>query len=185
MNSNESAAARETATLAGGCFWCLEAAFDQLRGVYGVQSGYAGGHTANPTYQAVCGGDTGHAEVVRITFNPSEITFGDLLDVFFTIHDPTTLNRQGADVGTQYRSAILYESEAQHQAALAAIDRWNAEAVWDGPIVTQVAPLDVFHPAEDYHEDYYNRNSSQPYCQAVIAPKLAKLRAKHAQRLRA
>lgn len=175
----------ETATLAGGCFWCLEAAFLSLRGVAGVSSGYAGGAVPNPTYQAVCGGTTGHAEVVRISFDPAAVTFGDLLNVFFTIHDPTTLNRQGADVGTQYRSAIFYETPEQKATAVETIAALNAQHVWDDPIVTEVAPFDVFYPAEEYHADYYNRNSSQPYCRAVISPKLAKLRKAHFDKLRA
>ncbi|MBS1914494.1 MAG: peptide-methionine (S)-S-oxide reductase MsrA [Bacteroidetes bacterium] len=173
------------ATLAGGCFWCLEAAFEQLRGVVSVQSGYAGGHVANPDYQAVCTGTTGHAEVVDILFGPSVITFDDLLEVFFTIHDPTTLNRQGADVGTQYRSAIFYHSPEQQAAAQATIARFDAGKIWPDPIVTQVVPFTEFFPAGAYHAEYYRRNSGQPYCRAVIAPKLAKLRAKHAEWIRA
>ncbi len=176
---------REVATLAGGCFWCLEAAFAALRGVFSVKSGYAGGKAANPTYQEVCTGRTGHAEVVRIEFDPSVIGFEDLLDVFFTIHDPTTLNRQGADVGTQYRSAIFYHDDEQKRKAEEKIVALTAEKVHDDPIVTQVAPLTEFYPAETYHDDYYNRNPTQPYCQAVIAPKLSKLRKYHMDRLRA
>lgn len=175
----------ETATFAGGCFWCLEAAFLSLRGVAGVQSGYAGGTVPNPTYHDVCSGSTGHAEVVRVAFDPVTVTFGDLLNVFFTIHDPTTLNRQGADVGTQYRSAIFHETPEQKATAEETIAALNAQHVWADPIVTEVAPLDVFYPAEDYHADYYNRNSSQPYCLAVISPKLAKLRKAHFDKLRA
>ncbi|HEX5724620.1 MAG TPA: peptide-methionine (S)-S-oxide reductase MsrA [Longimicrobiaceae bacterium] len=172
----------EVATLAGGCFWCLEAVFEQLKGVRQVVSGYAGGHVPNPTYERVCGGVTGHAEVVQVTFDPEEIGFGELLEVFFTIHDPTTLNRQGADVGTQYRSAIFYHSPAQQQAAEAAIRQ--AGEIWDQPIVTQVAPLTAFYPAEAYHQEYYRRNPGQRYCQVVIAPKVAKFRSKYLERLK-
>lgn len=174
----------ETATLAGGCFWCLEAVYELLRGVESVESGYAGGHVPNPSYEAVCAGTTGHAEVVRVAFDPDEITYRDLLDVFFTIHDPTTLNRQGADVGTQYRSAIYFESPEQEATAREAIADLTAQRLWDDPIVTKVAPLDVFYPAEDYHAQYYRRNAWQPYCQVVIAPKVAKARAKFVERLR-
>ncbi len=166
----------ETATLAGGCFWCLEAVFDELRGVEKVESGYAGGHTTNPTYREVCSGATGHAEVVQITFDPQAVSFKELLQVFFTIHDPTTLNRQGADVGTQYRSAIFYNSPGQRETAEQVIAELTAAKVWDDPIVTEVAQLSEFYPAEEYHRDYYQRNPAQPYCQAVIAPKVAKAR---------
>jgi peptide-methionine (S)-S-oxide reductase len=174
----------ELATLAGGCFWCLEAAFDDLRGVERVDSGYAGGHVDNPSYRQVCGGTTGHAEVVQVAFDPTVISFEDLLDVFFTIHDPTTLNRQGADVGTQYRSAIFHHSPEQKATAERVIAQLEASKVWDDPIVTEVAPLETFYPAEEYHRDYYRRNPNQGYCQVVIAPKIAKLRSKHMQRLR-
>lgn len=174
---------REVATLAGGCFWCLDAAFRQLRGVEKVESGYAGGHTSNPTYEQVCGGDTGHAEVVQVTFDPTAITYGDLLDVFFTIHDPTTLNRQGADVGTQYRSAIFPHNAEQRAEAERKIAELERAGVHDAPIVTAIEPLDAFWPAERYHQDYYTRNASQPYCAVVIAPKLAKLRKHHFERL--
>jgi peptide-methionine (S)-S-oxide reductase len=166
----------ERATLAGGCFWCLEAVFDQLKGVEKAESGYAGGHVINPTYRMVCTGETGHAEVVQITFDPSIISFKELLQVFFTIHDPTTLNRQGADVGTQYRSAIFYHSPEQKDVADETIAELNATKVWDDPIVTEVTRLTDFYPAEDYHRDYYLRNPNQPYCQMVIAPKVSKLR---------
>lgn len=166
----------ETATLAGGCFWCLEAAFQDLKGVEHVQSGYAGGHVANPSYEQVCAGDTGHAEVVQITFDPSVVSFDDLLHVFFTIHDPTTLNRQGGDVGTQYRSAIFYHSQEQQAVAQRVIRELEAEKVWDDPIVTELKPLEAFYPAEEYHRDYYRRNPNQGYCRAVIAPKVAKVR---------
>lgn len=174
----------ELATLAGGCFWCLEAAFDDLRGVERVDSGYAGGHVDNPSYRQVCAGTTGHAEVVRVAFDPAVISFEDLLDVFFTIHDPTTLNRQGADVGTQYRSAIFHHSPEQKATAERVIAQLEASKVWDDPIVTEVAPLETFYAAEEYHRDYYRRNPNQGYCQVVIAPKIAKLRSKHMERLR-
>jgi peptide-methionine (S)-S-oxide reductase len=174
---------RETATLAGGCFWCLEAAFDSLRGVEKVVSGYAGGQVENPTYREVCNGTTGHAEVVQITFDPRTISYGDLLDVFFTIHDPTTLNRQGGDVGTQYRSAIFYHSDEQKQAAEKAVR--EIAPVWDDPIVTEIVPLDRFWPAENYHQRYFENNPNQPYCSVVVAPKVAKVRKKFMEKLRA
>jgi len=167
---------RETATLAGGCFWCLEAVFKQLRGVERVESGYAGGEVNNPSYRQVCAGTTGHAEVVQVTFDPHVLSFKELLEVFFTIHDPTTLNRQGADVGTQYRSAIFYHSPEQKETAREVISETNAANVWDSQIVTEVAPLTEFYPAEDYHRDYFEKNPYQPYCQVVIAPKVAKFR---------
>lgn len=165
-----------TATLAGGCFWCLEAVYLQLKGVAKVQSGYAGGRRPNPTYEQVCTGVTGHAEVVRITYDPAVISYGDLLDVFFTIHDPTTLNRQGADSGTQYRSAVFFESADQEGEVQAKIAALEAGHVWDDPIVTEVAPLEQFWPAENYHNNYFARNPQNPYCAAVIAPKVAKVR---------
>jgi peptide-methionine (S)-S-oxide reductase len=174
----------ERTTLAGGCFWCLEAVFLELKGVERVESGYAGGHLPNPTYEQVCTGATGHAEVVQVTFDPAVITFRDLLRVFFTLHDPTTLNRQGADVGTQYRSAIFYHSLEQQGQAVEAIAEIAAAGVWPGRIVTDVAPLDVFYPAEEYHHDYYRRNPRQGYCQIVIAPKVAKLRQEFFEKLR-
>lgn len=167
---------REIATLAGGCFWCLEAVFVELQGVEKVESGYAGGHTSNPSYQEVCTGATGHAEVVQLTFDPQVVSFKDLLQVFFTIHDPTTLNWQGADVGTQYRSAIFYHTPEQQRIAQEMIAELNAAKLWDDPIVTEVAPLSEFYPAEDYHRDYFARNPNQPYCRAVVAPKVAKAR---------
>jgi peptide-methionine (S)-S-oxide reductase len=176
---------RETATFGGGCFWCLEAVFEQLEGVDRVVNGYAGGKAAHPTYEDVCSGETGHAEVVQVTFDPKVISYGELLDVFFTIHDPTTLNRQGADVGTQYRSAIFYHSADQKKAAEQAIERAATSGLWDDPIVTEVAPLPKFFAAEDYHQGYYRRNPMQGYCRAVISPKLAKFRAKWAPRIRA
>jgi peptide-methionine (S)-S-oxide reductase len=174
----------ELATFAGGCFWCLEAVFEQLRGVTKVTSGYAGGSVPNPTYQAVCTGSTGHAEVVQVVFDPAEISYRDLLGVFFSLHDPTTLNRQGGDIGTQYRSAIFYHDEEQRRTAEDVIKELEAEHVFDDPIVTTVEPLDVFYPAEEYHREYYRRNPSQPYCRAVIAPKVAKMRQKFLQRLK-
>jgi peptide-methionine (S)-S-oxide reductase len=176
---------REVATLAGGCFWCLEAVYDQLKGVVSVESGYAGGHVKNPTYRAVCDGITGHAEVVQITFDPTAITYNDLLDVFFTIHDPTTLNRQGNDVGTQYRSAIYYHSPEQKAAAEAKIADLTAQKVWADPIVTEVTPIDTFYMAEDYHQEYFARNPYQGYCQFVVAPKVAKARKVFMERLKA
>jgi len=165
-----------SATLAGGCFWCLEAVYLQLKGVVGVKSGYAGGRRPSPTYEQVCSGVTGHAEVVQVTYDPGQIGYGDLLDVFFTIHDPTTLNRQGADSGTQYRSAIFFESPDQERKARAKVAALEAEHVWDDPIVTEVVPLTQFWPAENYHDDYFAKNPRNPYCAAVIAPKVAKAR---------
>lgn len=176
--------ATELATLAGGCFWCLEAVFQQLRGVTKVVSGYTGGSVPNPSYQAVCTGATGHAEVTQVSFDPTVITYRDLLDIFFTIHDPTTLDRQGADEGTQYRSAVFYHSAAQKTGAEQAIKELEAAKVWDDPIVTEVAPLEQFYPAEGYHQDYYARNPNQAYCRAVIAPKVAKLRSKYFEKLK-
>ncbi len=172
----------EQATLAGGCFWCLEAVYTELRGVERVISGYAGGSVANLTYEQVCSGRTGHAEVVQVTFDPSEISYRELLEVFFTIHDPTTLNRQGADVGTQYRSAIFFVSPEQEQTARDVIA--ELQDTWTNPIVTEVVPLERFYPAEAYHQDYYARNPYQPYCQVVIAPKVAKAREKYLARLK-
>jgi peptide-methionine (S)-S-oxide reductase len=166
----------EQATLAGGCFWCLEAVYLNVRGVEKVESGYAGGQVADPTYEAVCTGRTGHAEVVQVTYDPQVISYRELLEIFFTIHDPTTLNRQGADSGTQYRSAIFYHSPAQKTEAEQMIATLDREKVYDSAIVTQVVPLDRFYPAEEYHRDYYRRNPGQGYCRAVIAPKVSKLR---------
>lgn len=173
----------ETATLAGGCFWCLEAVYTEIAGVETVKSGYAGGHTPNPTYDAVCSGRTGHAEAVRITFDSSLLSFENLLEVFFVIHDPTTLNRQGHDVGTQYRSAIFYHSPEQKAAAESAVAMLNAQGVFERPIVTEIVPLEVFYPAEALHDDYYARNANQPYCRVVVWPKIAKFR-KHFDELR-
>ncbi|HHY57109.1 MAG TPA: peptide-methionine (S)-S-oxide reductase MsrA [Chloroflexi bacterium] len=174
----------ELATLGGGCFWCLEAVYVELRGVEKVVSGYAGGHVKNPTYREVCSGATGHAEVVQVTFDPAVISYADILRVFFTIHDPTTLNRQGADVGTQYRSIILYHNEAQKQTAIEVMQEVTAQRLWNNPLVTELAPLDVFYPAEEYHQDYFARNPLQPYCQVVIAPKVAKFRKHYFQQLK-
>lgn len=168
----------EMITLAGGCFWCLEAVYDQLRGVTDVVSGYMGGKTPNPTYKQVCTGTTGHAEVVQLTYDTAIISTRQILDVFFTIHDPTTLNRQGADVGTQYRSAIFYHTEAQKQIAEATIAEISASGLWANPIVTEIIPAGTFYPAEDYHQNYYVNNPYAGYCQVVIAPKVAKFRAK-------
>jgi peptide-methionine (S)-S-oxide reductase len=174
----------EVATLGGGCFWCLEAVYDQLKGIDDVVSGYAGGHVRNPTYRHVCEGTTGHAEVIQIKFNPQEISFREILDVFFTIHDPTTLNRQGNDVGTQYRSAIYYHTPEQKATAEAAISELNAQHLWNAPIVTEVTPIDTFYPAEDYHQEYFARNPNQGYCQIIIAPKVAKFRKSYFEKLR-
>ncbi len=171
MNTNY-----ETITLAGGCFWCLEAVFDEMKGVLSVDSGYSNGHVANPSYRDVCTGATGHAEVVRITFDPAVIAFRDVLNVFFAIHDPTTMNRQGADVGTQYRSGIYYHTPEQKAAAENLISELNAQKIWSSPIVTEVEAVNDFYIAEDYHQEYFARNQNQPYCQAVVAPKVAKFR---------
>jgi peptide-methionine (S)-S-oxide reductase len=174
----------DVATLAGGCFWCLEAVFDDLRGVLAVESGYSGGETPNPTYKQVCTGTTGHAEVVQVTFDPQVVSFRELLEVFFTIHDPTTLNRQGADVGTQYRSAIFYNSPEQKEVAQQTIDELNEQQIWDAPIVTQLEPLEAYYKAEDYHQEYFANNASQPYCRAVVAPKVSKFRQKFLSKLK-
>jgi peptide-methionine (S)-S-oxide reductase len=171
MNTN-----LQTATLAGGCFWCLEAVYDEIKGVHSVESGYAGGAMDIPTYRAVCNGDTGHAEVVQVHFDPNVVSYRDLLNVFFAIHDPTTMNRQGADVGSQYRSAIFYHDDEQKKVAEELIKDLNAQQIWDRPIVTEVTKLDKFHMAEDYHQEYFARNPYQPYCQAVVAPKVSKFR---------
>jgi peptide-methionine (S)-S-oxide reductase len=175
---------QETATFGGGCFWCLEAVFEQLRGVTKMESGYAGGHIPNPTYSQVCTGATGHAEVVRVTFDPDVISFRDILDVFFATHDPTTLNRQGADVGTQYRSVIFYHSPEQKATAEARIAELNAEGIFDAPIVTEVVPFREFYKAEEYHQEYFRQNPGQGYCRAVISPKVAKFRKRFAEKLR-
>ena len=175
----------QVATLAGGCFWCLEAVFEQLRGVTRVMSGYAGGHVPNPSYEAVCTGTTGHAEVTQVTFDPDQISYRELLGVFFLIHDPTTLDRQGGDAGTQYRSAIFYHDDEQRRSAEELIRELEAEHVFDDAIVTKVEPLQAFYAAEEYHQEYYRRNPNQPYCRAVIAPKVAKLRSKYLEKLKA
>jgi peptide-methionine (S)-S-oxide reductase len=167
---------RELATLGGGCFWCLEAVFEQMRGVEKVESGYTGGSVPEPTYRAVCSGMTGHAEVVQVTFDPEVTSYREILEVFFAFHDPTMLNRQGPDVGTQYRSAIFYHSPEQKQTAEQTIAELNAAGIWPRPIVTQVEPLEKYYPAEDYHQGYYRANPTQPYCQAMVAPKVAKFR---------
>ena len=174
----------ETATLGGGCFWCLEAVYLELRGVQRVDSGYAGGHVQDPTYHQVCTGATGHAEVVRIVFSPDEISFRELLEVFFTIHDPTTLNRQGADVGTQYRSAIFHHSPKQEAVAQEVIAELTDQGLWRSPIVTELVPAGRFFPAEAYHRNYFARNPGQGYCRAVVAPKVAKARAKFFDKLK-
>jgi peptide-methionine (S)-S-oxide reductase len=175
---------REVATLAGGCFWCLEAVFEQLKGVETVESGYAGGATESPSYRDVCGGDTGHAEVVQVTFDPNVISYSDILDVFFATHDPTTLNRQGNDVGTQYRSAIFFHTPEQKQAAEAKIAELTSEGLFPRPIVTNTVALERFYKAEDYHQGYFRTNPAQPYCQYVISPKMAKFRRKFAHKLK-
>jgi peptide-methionine (S)-S-oxide reductase len=179
MNANY-----QIATLAGGCFWCLEAVFDELNGVLSVESGYSGGRVDNPTYKNVCNGTTGHAEAVQVTFDPATLSYRDLLRVFFTVHDPTTLNRQGADVGTQYRSAIFYHNEEQRADAEAVIREIGDEKLWPGPIVTEVAKFDKFFIAEDYHQEYFVNNPYQPYCMAVVAPKVIKFRKHFTERLK-
>lgn len=175
----------EVATLGGGCFWCLEAVYDELKGVESVESGYSGGHVENPTYRQVCTGTTGHAEVVRVTFDPEAISYREILEVFFTIHDPTTKDRQGADVGPQYRSVVFYHDEEQRRIAGEVIAELEAEGVWQDPIVTEVVPFKRFYVAEDYHQEYYRNNPYQPYCQVVIAPKVAKFRKRYLERLKA
>ena len=174
----------EIATLGGGCFWCLEAIFDDLHGVIDVVSGYSGGETHNPTYQQVCTGTTGHVEVVQVTFDPQMVSYENLLVVFFSIHDPTTLNRQGADVGTQYRSVIFYHREYQKATAEQVIGNIETAKTWSDPIVTEIIPFETFYPAEDYHQEYFTHNGQQPYCRAVIAPKVAKFRKGFANRVK-
>ena len=174
----------ETITLGGGCFWCIEAAFQDIRGVESIASGYAGGTTKNPNYQEICTGTTNHAEVVQVAFDNDEIDVRTIMGVFFALHDPTTLNRQGADIGTQYRSVIFYHSDDQRKAAETMIKQLEADEVWDNPVVTEVRQVPVFYPAESYHQDYYQKNSAQPYCQAVISPKLSKLRAQYSALLK-
>ena len=175
----------EVATLGGGCFWCLEAVYEELQGVEKVESGYSGGAALNPTYRQVCTGITGHAEVVQVTFDPEVVSYREILEVFFTIHDPTTLNRQGADVGTQYRSAIFYHDEEQKRVAGEVIAELDTRHLWDDPIVTEVTPFDAFYVAEDYHQGYYRNNEYQSYCQVVIAPKVAKFRKEYLAKLKA
>jgi peptide-methionine (S)-S-oxide reductase len=174
----------QTATLAGGCFWCLEAVYDMVTGVESVVSGYSGGQNPNPTYEQVCTGATGHAEVVQIEFDPSVVSFADLLHIFFTIHDPTTLNRQGADVGSQYRSAIFYHTSEQQETARGVIDEITAAGIWENQIVTEVTEFVEFFPAEDYHQEYFANNPNQPYCRAVVSPKVAKFRGKYSHLLK-
>lgn len=174
----------ELATLAGGCFWCLETVFDELKGVESVESGYSGGHVQNPGYAQVCDGETGHAEVVQVKFDPQVLSYKDLLTIFFTIHDPTTLNRQGNDVGTQYRSVIFYHNEEQKNVSEEVIREISAARIWDAPILTEVTPFDRFYIAEDYHQEYFKKNPFQGYCRAIIAPKVAKFRHTFAERLK-
>jgi peptide-methionine (S)-S-oxide reductase len=175
---------RDSLTLGGGCFWCLEAIFNDLRGVMRVESGYSGGNRAMPSYEQVCSGETGHAEVVQVTFDPDVISASELLEVFFAVHDPTTLNRQGADVGTQYRSVIFYRDEAQKAEAERAIAAQATAGIWTAPIVTEIAPFASFYKAEDYHENYFRLNGAQPYCRLVIAPKLAKFHEHYREKLK-
>ncbi len=184
-NQNHISGNTELATLAGGCFWCLEAVFDELRGVEDVVSGYSGGQAPDPSYKDVCTGRTGHAEVVQLRYNPEIISYREILEVFFTIHDPTTLNRQGADVGTQYRSAIFYHTPEQKAIAEEVMRDLQAQGLWDKPIVTQLTPFSVFYPAEAYHQEYFARNPYQGYCQVIIAPKVAKFRKKYLEQLKA
>ena len=174
----------ETITLAGGCFWCLEAVYDQVRGVNDVLSGYAGGTVASPSYELVCTGSTGHAEVVQVTFDPSVISYREILEIFFDTHDPTTLNRQGADIGTQYRSAIFYHSERQKADAEAVVRELTEAGAYSAPIVTEITALSAFHPAEDYHQEYFENNPTRPYCRAVVGPKVAKFQRHFADRLK-
>jgi peptide-methionine (S)-S-oxide reductase len=185
LDDRMNGSAKEVATLGGGCFWCLEAVYQELRGVEKVESGYSGGDVPNPTYRQVCSETTGHAEVVQVTFDPDLVSYRDILEVYFTIHDPTTLNRQGADVGTQYRSVIFYHTEEQKRTAEEVISEIEAEGIWNNPIVTEVVPLDEFYVAEDYHQNYFRNNGFQPYCQVIIAPKVAKFRKQHLERLKA
>lgn len=182
MPPDTPSAGSEVATLAGGCFWCLEAVFDELAGVTGVVSGYTGGHTADPDYRQVCAGNSGHAEVVQVSFDPALVTYREILGVYFAIHDPTTLNRQGNDVGTQYRSAIYFHSPQQEAEAAALLREFAANSTFAAPVVTELKPAGIFYPAEDYHQQYYRNNGFQPYCQFVVAPKLAKFRKLFAER---
>ena len=175
---------KETATLGGGCFWCLQPLFQSLVGVDRVEAGYSGGKTAGPTYQEVCSGATGHAEVVQVTFSPAVISYGEILEIFFAIHDPTTRNRQGADAGTQYRSVVFYHTEGQRETAARIIREMDAKKIWNAPIVTELVPFQAFYKAEDYHQDYFANNPEQGYCRAVVAPKVAKFRKTFALKLR-
>ncbi|MBI3732006.1 MAG: peptide-methionine (S)-S-oxide reductase MsrA [Chloroflexi bacterium] len=186
MNSvkPQPAKAKEVATLGGGCFWCVEAVYDELTGVESVESGYAGGAAPQPSYEQVCTGNTGHAEVIQLTFDPQVVSYRQILEVFFSVHDPTTLNRQGADAGTQYRSVIFYHSPDQKAAAEQIIRELNAAKIWNAPIVTQVAPFKAFYRAEDYHQEYFKRNPYQGYCRVVIAPKMAKFRQHYQEQLK-
>ena len=184
MNPETIQQGKEVTTLGGGCFWCLEAVYDELNGVESVESGYTGGKTPNPTYRDICNGNTGHAEVVQLVFDPNTISFKEILQVFFTIHDPTTLNRQGADVGTQYRSAIFYHTPEQQATAEEVIKEIAQAGIWKDPIVTEVTPTTKFYKAEDYHQEYYKYNSGQPYCQVVISPKVAKFRKTFVEQLK-
>lgn len=185
VDNEPNGSVEEIATLGGGCFWCLEAVYEELRGVRKVESGYSGGHVPNPTYRQVCSETTGHAEVVRVTFDPGVLSFREILEVFFSIHDPTTLNRQGADVGESYRSAIFYHSDEQKQIAEEVVLDLESEGIWKNPIVTEIAPAREFYVAEDYHQGYFRSNGRQPYCQVIIAPKVAKFRKEHLDRLKA
>jgi peptide-methionine (S)-S-oxide reductase len=181
---SEDVSRTEVATLGGGCFWCLEAVFDELQGVQGVVSGYSGGAVPAPTYEQVCTGATGHAEVVQVSFDPAVVSFREILEIYFSIHDPTTLNRQGADVGTQYRSVIFYHTPEQKRVAEEVIAQLEEAGIWDDPIVTEVEPSTAFYGAEDYHQEYFQRNKGQPYCQVVVAPKVAKFRKQHLDKLK-
>ncbi len=182
--NNQNNGSLAVATLAGGCFWCLEAVFDSLKGVVDVVSGYSGGRVPSPSYQLVCTGTTGHAEVVHVTYDPQQISYKELLRVFFTIHDPTTLNRQGNDIGEQYRSAIFYRTDQEKADAEEVVRELEAEQVWNRPIVTQITPFEAFYPAEDYHQEYFAKNPYQPYCQVVVAPKVAKFRKHYLDKLK-
>ena len=184
LNQPISSNGKEVATLGGGCFWCLEAVYDELSGVEQVESGYSGGTVVNPSYRQVCAGTTGHAEVVQLTFDPHVISFKEILEIFFTIHDPTTLNRQGGDVGPQYRSAIFYHNQGQKAIAEQVIEEINAAHIWHAPIVTEVTPFTTFYQAEDYHQEYFQHNSQQPYCQVVVAPKVTKFRKQYLAKLK-
>ena len=183
-NREKGTGTNEVATLGGGCFWYLEAVYDDIKGVQDVVSGYSGGQVANPSYREVCTGRTGHAEAVQVTFNPQQISYREILEIFFSIHNPTTLNRQGNDIGPQYRSVIFYHSPEQREVAEEVIHGLEAEKVWEKPIVTEVVPFQEFYPAEDYHQEYFANNPGQPYCQVVIAPKVAKFRKEHFDRLK-